>query len=383
MMKATASMPSPQARRSIFVLCTAAILLLAAVLSFGFYLFAVKHYHVSMLRYLFRFRAVSAYLFDPKVRRLVDLVEDQETAEEKGGTFATVWDTNEGVLLSRKLFREVEMYGVRKYMYHPYLKKLSFRTGAAGLYRKFETVDSRDIRTALASLDTQRLVTASYDQFGFRRVDANIARDCEVRVLFLGDSFTDGLWVNDDETFVNRYGHLVRGRLDLRVCPVNAGVNGYGSLEEAYVLEHYFEATGRPRLVIVMHFPNDIDADYDAVLNGTVANSRSKWDESLSYLRRMAEFSRQHGALMVLAAIPPSGQMSHLSTRSNYQEVLRVFCAKEKIPFIDVMNGFRTFREDAIYWQWDPHFTPRGHQVVAEILYDETRTILASLPASH
>jgi hypothetical protein len=26
-----------------------------------------------------------------------------------------------------------------------------------------------------------------------------------------------------------------------------------------------------------------------------------------------------------------------------------------------------------LYWTWDPHFTPAGHRVVAEILYTETK----------
>ena len=68
-----------------------------------------------------------------------------------------------------------------------------------------------------------------------------------IHALFLGDSFTDGLWVNDADTFVNVYGHIVRERAGVKLCPVNAGVNGYGSLEEAYLLEHDFESAGRPR----------------------------------------------------------------------------------------------------------------------------------------
>jgi hypothetical protein len=47
-------------------------------------------------------------------------------------------------------------------------------------------------------------------------------------------------------------------------------VNGYGSLEEAYRLEHDIRAS--PQMVVVEHFPNDIDADYDAVLRGSVQN---------------------------------------------------------------------------------------------------------------
>ena len=198
-----------------------------------------------MVRPLFRFQLVRAYLFDPKVRRIVQAIADRDADL---GKLATVWDTNSSALLSRRLFQSVDMNAAHKYMYKPNLRKLMFRTGPAGHDQDVEIEDAPEIRQALQEVHTS-FVAASYDRFGFRRVDADLTRDCEAHVLFLGDSFTDGMWVSDSDTFVNRYGHLMRERSNLRVCPVNAGVNGYGSLEEAYVLEHSFEAAGQPRVV--------------------------------------------------------------------------------------------------------------------------------------
>ncbi len=65
------------------------------------YFHGVKHYRYSMLRYLFRFDQVRAYAFDPKYRRLVDLLADQHNPEDR---FATVWDSNTGALLSRRMY---------------------------------------------------------------------------------------------------------------------------------------------------------------------------------------------------------------------------------------------------------------------------------------
>jgi hypothetical protein len=226
-----------------------------------------------------------------------------------------------------------------------------------------------------ATIDPWLVATAEYDERGFRRVDSDLTGECEARVLFVGDSFTDGLWVNDGETFVNRYGRLARDR-GVRVCPVNAGVDGYGSMEEAYTVEHEFEAAGRPHIIFVMHFPNDVAADEGAIVTGTLTDASLSWDSSLSYLRRIAALSRARDVRVVLAAIPPSAQLSDPSTRRHYQDRLRRFAETEHITFVDLFDGIRDAnRAGAVYWTWDPHFTPRGHQV---ILYEHTRGLLSS-----
>ena len=348
----------------------------AFVLSAALYLFGVKHYRYTAVRPIFHFAFVRAYLFDWKFRRLVEVM-DQDGAQSDD-VFATVWDTSEGTLLSRKMFRPVEMYGVQKYMYNPNLVKLSFKLDVDGFARWFSIVDSPDLRRTTAELGATHVRTASYDRFGFRHVDAELTDHCDVSVLFLGDSFTDGVDVDDGQTAVSRYGHAVRERAHIAACPINTGVDGYGTLEESFVLEHYFEPLGRPRVVIVMHFPNDVDVDPNGVVDATLPDASREWAEELTYLRRIAEFSRQHGARMVVAAIPLERQSKDPSTRKNYQDIVRRFCEREAIRFVDLLDGLsgRDVRE--IYLDGDPHWTARGHEAVAEILYEETKDLLAA-----
>ncbi len=82
----------------------------------------------------------------------------------------------------------------------------------------------------------------------------------------------------------------------------------------------------------------------------------------------------------MLVAIPPVEQLSKPSARKNYQEVLQRFCVAERIPFIDLLAKFGALNRHELYLDWDPHFTPRGHEVVADILYEETKALLATLP---
>jgi lysophospholipase L1-like esterase len=348
--------------------------LLAVVAGGGLYLAAVKHLHWAVVRPLLGSGLVRAYLTDPSFRQLLQVMDDERS--ERANSFAVFWGADNTELVSKRLFRPVEMYGVHRYMYRPDVKTLQFVAGASGVYRAMEMEDTPALRRALSGLDTKRLAEASYDRHGFRRVDADLSRDCTARVLFLGDSFTDGSGVNDAETFVNRYGHLVRDRLGLSICPINAGVEGYGSLEESYVLETYFDTFARPPLIVLMHYANDVADDVDAVLGGALAESDAKWQTSLDYLSRMEAFAHRAHATLVIAAIPPAGQFSTTWTRRNYQEVLRRFCARQRVPFVDLFDSLERFGSGRAYFDDDPHWTPAGHQVVAEALYEATWTML-------
>ena len=125
---------------------------------------------------------------------------------------------------------------------------------------------------------------------------------------------------------MNLFGHLVRERLRIQACPVNAGVEGYGTLEESCILETYYDTLARPPLVVVLHSPNDVDDDEDAVVGGAIPETDPRWRTSLSYLERIAAFSRKAGACLLVAAIPSSRQFAIPASRGNYQDVLARFC---------------------------------------------------------
>lgn len=79
---------------------------------------------------------------------------------------------------------------------------------------------------------------------------------------------------------------------------------------------------------------------------------------------------------LVVATLPPLEQLTRPSTRQHYQNPLADFCRREAIPFIDLLVGLQPFPPHEIF-VWDPHFSPRRHQAVADILYQQTRQLLA------
>jgi hypothetical protein len=370
-----------QFKKALFVATACALATaLATTLVAGVYLFGVKHLHYTAVRPIFHLSSVRSYLFDARFRRFVELTNEEDAQQDD--VFASIWDTSVGTLLSRQMFHPVEMYGVQKYMYNPGLVKLSFTLDVDGFRRSFEMVDSPSLRRTIDELHAVKIYTASYDGFGFRRVDAELMDHCDVRVLFLGDSFTDGVYVADHDTAVNRYGHIARERSRIAVCPINTGVDGYGTLEEAFVLTHYFERLDRPPVAIVMHFPNDVDGNANAVVDGSMADASREWTDNLAYLKRIVDFGRQHATKVVVVAIPLARQSKDPSTRKNYQDVLRGFCEREGVRFVDLLDGLAGRDVHEIYLEGDPHWTVAGHDGVARVLYEQTKDLLVPAAAA-
>jgi lysophospholipase L1-like esterase len=106
----------------------------------------------------------------------------------------------------------------------------------------------------VADGESEFRVTATHDRDGHRVVPAEgrSAQD-RVRVLVLGDSFSYGVGVEDDQTYCARLAALAPG---LEV--INAGVNGYGTGQQLLALREEGPAL-QPAIVVVGFFWNDLE----------------------------------------------------------------------------------------------------------------------------
>ena len=100
--------------------------------------------------------------------------------------------------------------------------------------------------------------TVTINADGLRDQSIDLSRPC--RVLLLGDSFTFGHGVSDDQTFE----YLLEQRLESlypeRFTLINSGHNGYDTRREAAFLEHY---GGRysPNVIAIFFSLNDVLAN--------------------------------------------------------------------------------------------------------------------------
>ncbi len=94
-----------------------------------------------------------------------------------------------------------------------------------------------------------------------------------IRILVLGDSFTYGVGVSAEATYVTELGRLLNAEFGGRpvVEMINAGIPRYWPEAERLLLEHYGLAY-EPDLVLVAFVPNDVVDTHSGVRDVTVSH---------------------------------------------------------------------------------------------------------------
>jgi lysophospholipase L1-like esterase len=92
-------------------------------------------------------------------------------------------------------------------------------------------------------------ITIRTNQNGFRQTSPPITK-----TILLGDSFSEGWGVNENENFVN----LLNDKLDTEKKILNLGVHGSSPILYALQLPHFIEKY-KPTTVIIQLFDNDLD----------------------------------------------------------------------------------------------------------------------------
>lgn len=126
-----------------------------------------------------------------------------------------------------------------------------------------------------------------------------------------------------------------------------------------------------------------------------VCRDTSIWDQdtrqrvalSEHYLSLMHQWSLEKGIELTIALIPNPWQFKGeneetknyyglkniVLPRSGLEQRLQYFCKQKQIPFCSFYTGFQKNEMDKnemLYFPFDTHWTPRGHELAAQILYD-------------
>jgi lysophospholipase L1-like esterase len=325
--------------------------------------------------YVVRCRATHTPL-DARLRRLsvVRSLLMERTFQDLGaaialhdtGWFQTTWDLDRTVSLSRALFEPTTMYGKPKYRYRANETVADFTVWSGMDWRSFLTKPKPQILAAARRCHVLREVTFETDANGCKR-SLPYAPGAPV-VLFVGDSFTEGLHVASPDTFASRYGALARAA-GHAVDVVNGGVNGYSALEEAWTVEHLAPLV-RPGTVIANLFPNDVEADYGHVVRDGAAEA--SYANMFDELGRMADFCATRRTRLVVAALPPMEQVERRWPRQHWQDRVARWCARRRIEFVDPLDRFEAAGVEHVYLTWDGHLSEEGHSVFADVLLRAT-----------
>lgn len=288
--------------------------------------------------------------------------------------FSTVWDFDDGVALSKRLFLQTEMFGLDKYRYRPNVGIYNCRIWSGLDFRNLEIEATSEIKELLKKVDADCSSTFETDDNGFKKTEFSINTGSP-NIFFLGDSFTEGLWVAPEFTFVNLFGQKLKSH-GISATPINLGVNGYSALEMCWMLEH-FGPLFTPIAVVVNLFPNDVHVDYNQVIMGRDIPEKN-YTEMFNFLQRIQIYSDKHDVKLIIAVIPPKRQLTDLRNFSVFQDRVRAWADGRNITFLDPRAYFeRIGGVDEVYLSWDPHFSIKGHQHYANFLIDNAASIIS------
>jgi lysophospholipase L1-like esterase len=236
--------------------------------------------------------------------------------------------------------------------------------------------------------------TISTDRFGRRLIpEVDASRHT---VLFLGDSCTFGIPVNDDET----YPALLQQRLKQVRC-INAAVPGYSSYQGRLILEQWDDPTQRPDVVVITFWPNDrsiwdhlsdiehaqlVAAEASGkttsirltrLLRRALPGSRPRLNEHEfeREIRNILRWCEQRGATPVLQVWPARRQVESLE-EVDRQEILRRIAAQTGVTLVDLVPAVRA-QKGAKLFSDTIHMTRDGHVLVASTLQPVLEKALA------
>jgi len=295
----------------------------------------------------------------------------QELKRQHPESFRTVWDVDVGVSLSRDLYLETPMYGETRYRYRPRIQAVDFTVWSGLDYHNFLVLDTPRIEALVDRCNLVQKARFETDENGFKTGAFPVPRG-RPTVLFVGDSFTEGLHVAAADTFSDRFGRLAR-EAGIPVTPVNTGVNGYGALEECWTVETWATRMNAV-LVVVNLFPNDAGEDFMQVIEDK-APARN-YEEMFRWLDRLRRFCGEHAIALVISAIPAQPQLA-MTGPSPFERRVGAWCARSGILFLQPLETFRASGSQAVYFTWDPHLHAGGHDVYARFLFESLRPTLA------
>jgi hypothetical protein len=292
----------------------------------------------------------------------------------------------------------------------------------------------------------------SVNSAGFRGPELRDRGDAGLRILMLGDSFTMGKGVSDDETFSALLEARLRAATGRPAEVINSGVDSYapileylkltqvmpvlqpdvvvmnldpgdGVQEVMYRQRAEFDADGRPRGVpsdsakprsladrvreflmrrtfmtrLILYYvyeesgltpQNVVAAANPAVLANTLesdAVDRTPEFEALfASIQAAADLCARHGVRFVLAIYPWGHQVgddewrdgrrhfvpdgARASDRSRMR--VREWASARGIELVDAFDAFRQAPSaERLYFDADMHWTPRGHEIMADVLF--------------
>ncbi len=243
-------------------------------------------------------------------------------------------------------------------------------------------------------------VSGTINAKGFRGSDKAFKKTNGItRIAFLGDSFTLGVGVKDNDTLPASFEHAIRSKYP-NTEVLNFGVSGSSTERQIKLLEEYVIAF-EPDIVVIVLFLNDANRTgtirflsrprvlakvrkYSFFVNAFVGNiekpilnetmirhyqdgfieGSSGWEAVKAGLKKGKSLSEQHDFQFIVAVYPVLIQLDDRYPFREIHKKVEDYCVSLRIPFIDLLNGF-VGKKDSELWvhSTDQHPNEVAHRI--------------------
>ena len=230
-----------------------------------------------------------------------------------------------------------------------------------------------------------------------------------LRILMLGDSFTEGWGVPFEQTFSKRLEHLYEAR-GIKAEVINTGIGNYNTIMEV----NFFLNEGykyRPDIVVLNYIPNDAEpvpssarinpamrfchscvflwGRFDTLLRklslrperesyylNLYGDGRAEgWIKARASIEQLAEYCKSHKIKLLVAHLPELQDLQNYPFQKITQLVEQA--AKENgAEFVDVLPDLKR-HDPAELWVTppDPHPNGLAHELIANALFRKLSTM--------
>jgi len=237
------------------------------------------------------------------------------------------------VVLSPGVFQPDETG--RAYRMRPNVKSFWTRNHSlpGGLASFFFLPDIREVREALAESGEEILPESSQatNSWGCRGPEPD--PDATMRVLVIGDSFMQGIFVPEDRTPPECLARSLRESWGVPVSALNTGHIGYSPEQYYHTLIEYHDRF-RPGVVVVSVCPNDF-GDASSVLNGG-----GDFVEGRYWINAIQQYCRTRQIPCLLVPVPFEAQVVGQGRQGHFPGRLSDLSESTSFFYLNLIEAF-------------------------------------------
>ncbi|MFO0952686.1 MAG: SGNH/GDSL hydrolase family protein [Isosphaeraceae bacterium] len=265
----------------------------------------------------------------PEMRRLFDA-----TGMDPAHGLIASGRPGEAFVLSPQVFQADDRgrsYRLRPGVRSVWLRQITLTGGPHGHFLVADTPQVRAAATAVGAVveESSRQTTNSW---GLRGPEP--APSAPFRVLVLGDSYMQGMFVGDDDAPPVRLERALTSLRNQRVSVLNTGHLGYCPEQYFRCLEEYGDRF-RPHVLVVSVCPNDFGDG-----NRVLAGEGDAWDEAAHWLEEVVLWCRGRGVMSVLVPAPVEREVVAVREDGRYPGPVSDLYRGPSLSYCDPLEAF-------------------------------------------